>query len=147
MSWPRRLSSWFLILTAALITFHTLLCCGLREGALLIIAACLIPLCLLIGPTNSLILSFSLLTITLVLNLGINLTGVKKAIEFTAHTALQVFAHDRGMLTYKPNSRFQTMLPFGNLKRLNPKANLEVEPREEEFITGYARLVGYFTDK
>lgn len=78
MSWPRRLSSWFLILTAALITFHTLLCCGLREGALLIIAACLIPLCLLIGPANSLILSFSLLTITLVLNLGINLPGVKR---------------------------------------------------------------------
>ncbi len=87
------------------------------------------------GFKNSVLLSFTLLIATLILNLTMGILKLEDRMYYRPHEKLTIYNHEIGLKSYKKNVDIIFNMPFGDIGAVGSSKDIEIEPRKIRFKT------------
>jgi hypothetical protein len=119
-----------------LLTYHTLLFYGFLPNTIFYVVLTLFFLgYIFMDWKNSLLLAFSLLGATVLVNLGLGLMKMEDRIYYREHERFTVYNGDMQMSGYKKNVDVVLKMPFGDTYAVGGGKSIEIEPRTIRFKT------------
>ena len=108
----------WITIVSYLVVFHVFLAYGLPTGIFLLLAIGAGFLYRRVGAVGSVVVTFSLVTVTLFYSLALKVTGFEDAIYFRPDERLFTFNYTHNHRTYRPGVTMEMRMPHGDLQSM-----------------------------